>query len=167
MSNVNLIDNTPSSQGPIDRMSMFNRPDAWLLHLGHLTEVSEQNLILYGYIACPGVMSVECAINAPSYQARYLVILNKRAMLWYKVQRWLNSKRKIWASLMLLLLLKLVGPFNPEIRINRCVKDYAGERWNTYVEVVSARQYANGAVGDRAKGWFLPKGDDDYTEVRR
>jgi len=166
MGNVNLIDQTSVTGNPVDKMSMFNRPDSWLLHLGHLTEISEQNLILYGHIACPGVITVECSIDAPNYKANYLVVLNKRAMMWYKLQKWLSAKRKLWTSLILFLILKFVGPFNPEIRINRCIQDYAGERWKTNVEVLSVGEYTQNSNGSRAKAWFLTEGNDNHPEIR-
>ena len=58
--------------------ALYQSPDMWLLNLGYVSEHSEQNLILYGYISTRGVVNVELTIDVENYKIKYKVVLGNR-----------------------------------------------------------------------------------------
>lgn len=147
--------------------ALYQSPDMWLLNLGYVSEHSEQNLILYGYISTRGVVNVELAVDSDKYVIKYAVVLCSRSYFVYMIQKRLESKNGLLSKLMLLCFLKFFGTRDPSARIARCVRDYAGNSWKTSVEVLSAREYneasakaaasaaADTSTDDRAKGWLF------------
>jgi hypothetical protein len=140
----------------------FQKPDdVWLLNLGYVSEHAEQNLLLYGYISCPGVANVELMLDVDLLEMRYAIVLSKKTAKLVKMQQSLQEKQGLWGKLMLFLFLKWFGSYNPAQRVIRCVRDYAGPTWKVNVEVVDAKQYLeviNAADGSGAKGWFFKNG---------
>lgn len=140
----------------------FERPDdIWLLNLGYVSEHAEQNLMLYGYIACPGVVNVELMLDVDHLQVQYAVVLDSKALRLYNLQRWLMTFGGVWGKLILLLFLKWFGSYDPARRIAKCIKDYAGPTWKVQVEVIGAKRYLEAANEGRAKGWLFKAGIDE------
>lgn len=144
----------------------YTSPESWLLSMGYMSDNTQQNLVLYGYLAVPGVQAVECAVDSPSGTVRYVVALEQSSWRWYKLQTWFASKTNILFKLALLLLLRRKGTYEPHARISRCVKDYLGQEWSAAVEVISVREYNKLVSGPRKQGWFLQEGDGPGTEPR-
>lgn len=149
------------------RNTPFDTPDdVWLLNLGVVSEHAEQNLLLYGYIACPGILNVELLVDVDKLNIKYAVVLDRKANFLHRLQLRLASKRTLIRKIMFLLFLKWFGSYDPAVRIARCVRDYAGPTWKTQVEVVSAKRYLKATSGDRAKGWFFEEGLGEDPGVR-
>lgn len=140
--------------------------DVWLLNLGYVSEHAEQNLMLYGYIACPGIVNVELMVDVAHTRMLYATVLDRKAHFLYQIQQTLARKPSILRKLVLLAFLKFFGSYDPAVRIARCVRDYAGPTWKTQVEVISAKRYLKVVSSDRAKGWFFKDGIDEDTGVR-
>lgn len=138
-----------------DNSHLFAAPDTWLLNVGYVSENSEQNLLLYGYLSAPGVLQVELLIDAENYLIKYAVVLGGKSLILFRLQKRLESITAIYGKLLLACFLKFFGSYNPAARISRCVKDYAGERWRTATEVIDVKQYNKVSEQDRAKGWFF------------
>lgn len=142
----------------IQQNELFSSPDTWLLNVGYISENSEQNLILYGYISSRGVANVELMINTSEWLIKYAVVLNSSSYRRFRFQKWLESKTGLFFKLVLFSFLKMFGSYNPSARIAKCVRDYAGNRWKTQVEVMNVKQY-NKAINDSGtKGWFFQNG---------
>ncbi len=144
-----------------DKSQLWAAPDTWLLNVGYVSENSEQNLLLYGYLSAPGVLQAELLIDAENYLIKYVVVLGGKSLTLFKLQKRLESMTTIYGKLFLACFLRFFGSYNPQARINRCVKDYAGERWKTTTEVIDVKQYNKNAEQDRAKGWFLKDRADE------
>lgn len=121
--------------------ALYQSPDMWLLNLGYVSEHSEQNLILYGYISTRGVANVELIIDVDSYIIKYKIVLGGRCHFMYTTQKKLEVGKSLLSKLMLLCFLKVFGTYDPSARIARCVRDYAGKSWKTSVEVMSVSEY--------------------------
>lgn len=148
-------------------MDDFTNPESWLLSMGYMSDSAKQNLTLYGYMSVPGVQAAECVVDSSKHLVRYVVALDQRAWRWYKLQKWLlSSPRGLLGKLLLLLILRWKGSYEPEQRISRCAIDYLGKGWSAKVEVVSAREYVKLTSGSRREGWFLQEGDGSHTEPR-
>jgi hypothetical protein len=140
----------------------FERPEeVWLLNLGYVSAHSEQNLMLYGYLAAPGVRHVEMMIDVRDKEMKYAVVLETSSYRRYKLERWLESKSGLLGKLGLLCFLRVSGSYDPGARIARCVKDYAGPQWKTSTEVLSVSQYQARVSKGRAQGWFFKDGIDE------
>jgi hypothetical protein len=129
--------------------------DVWLMNLGYITEHSEQNLMLYGHLAAPGVQHVELMLDSKKLEIHYAIFLNAKSYRWYKLQRYLSSKDGLLSKLMLFLVLRSVGSYDPESRLKRCVTDYAGPVWRVFTEVINVKQYLKITSGGRAEGWVF------------
>ena len=125
---------------------LFSSPDTWLLNLGYVSENSEQNLILYGYLSSRGVVNVELLIDVEQWLIKYAVVLNRRSWCLFRLQRWLDTKTQLRWKLALFCFLKVFGSYNPNARISRCVRDYAGKQWKTQVEVIDVKRYNEAAA---------------------
>ncbi len=137
----------------------FERPnEVWLLNLGYVSEHSEQNLLLYGYLSAPGVANVELMVDVVKNHVKYAIVLDARSYKWYKLQRWLEGKSGLLSKLVLLCFLRRLGSYDPAARIARCVKDYAGSSWTTSAEVMSVKQYLNIVGKSGTQGWVFKDG---------
>ena len=138
--------------------ALYQSPDMWLLNLGYVSEHSEQNLILYGYISTRGVVNVELTIDVENYKIKYKVVLGNRCRFMYTTQKKLEGGTSLLSKLMLLCFLKVFGTYDPSARIARCVRDYAGKSWKTSVEVFSVSEYnkaSEAAAYDRTQSRVL------------
>lgn len=135
--------------------NIFASPDTWLLNVGYVSENSEQNLLLYGYLSAPGVVQVELLINSENYLIKYAVVLSTKSMRLVKLQKRLESSTSIFGKLLLTAFLKVFGSYNPAARISRCIKDYAGAQWQTATEVLDVKQYNKICDETGSKGWFF------------
>ena len=136
--------------------TLYQSPDMWLLNLGYVSENSEQNLLLYGYISTRGVVNVELLLDVENWLIKYAVVLGGRSYFMYNTQKKLECKSGLWSKLKLLCFLKFFGSNDPVQRIRKCVKDYAGSSWKTQIEVMSVKQYNKIAEsGNGTKSWFF------------
>jgi hypothetical protein len=94
-------------------------------------------------------------VDAANWLIKYAVVLGMNNYRFFRFQRWLESRTGLFFKLVLFCFLRLFGSYNPNARIARCVRDYAGKQWKTQVEVMNVKQY-NKAVSDSGtKGWFF------------
>jgi len=135
--------------------------EVWLLNLGYVTEHSEQNLILYGYLSAPDVSNVELMIDVDKKIVRYAVVLGKKGHFRYQLQRWLEGKSGLLGKLALLLFLRRLGSYDPAERIKWCIRDYAGPSWTTSTEVLSVKEYVKRTSESGAEGWVFQVGDSE------
>lgn len=132
--------------------------DVWLMNLGYVTEHSEQNLLLYGYLSAPDVTNVELMIDVETKKVYYAIILGKKGHFRYRLQTWLEGKTGVLAKLALLLFLRRLGSYDPADRIKICLRDYAGPSWTTITEVLSVKQYEERISSGGAQGWVFQTG---------
>lgn len=136
--------------------STYETPeDVWLLNLGYISDHSEQNLMLYGYVSNPGVLNVELMIDVEQKHVRYAIVLNQRSHFRYKAQGWLESKSGLLAKLALLCFLRMFGSYDPAARIAQCIRDYAGAAWSTSTEVLSVSEYKQIVDSSGTTGWVF------------
>jgi hypothetical protein len=139
-----------------DSIDSFAHPDdVWLMNMGYVSENSEQNLILYGHLATPGVTNVELMINAEKRLICYAIALNPASYRRYKLQRFLEQKSGLFSKLALLFFLRINGSYDPAARIVRCIRDYAGPSWSTTTEVLNVKQYLKIINSGGSQGWVF------------
>jgi hypothetical protein len=139
--------------------NFVEKPDeVWLLNLGYVSEHSEQNLMLYGYLSTPGVLNVEMLIDVEKKLIRYAVVLSNRSHFWYRLQKLLEGGGGLYRKLALLLFLRRFGSYDPAARILRCIRDYAGPQWTTETEVLAVKQYLAATQESQGRGWFFKEG---------
>lgn len=148
-----------------ENIELFSSPDTWLLNLGYVSENSEQNLLLYGYISSRGVINVELMMDPANWLIKYAVVLDVRSYRRFKLQRWLEKKTGLFFKIMLYFFLKVFGNYNPAVRISRCVKDYAGKQWKTQVEITNVKQYNEITANRGAEGWFFEGRTSEGGEI--
>jgi len=140
-------------------MTQFERSeDSWLLNLGFVSEHSEQNMLLYGYISSPGISHVELMFDANKRCIKYAIVLDQKAYRRYKLQSWLERKSGLLAKLALLSFLRMFGSYDPAARITRCIRDYAGPSWSTSTEVLSVERYSEVVSACGTEGWVFQDG---------
>lgn len=151
----------------VNENEMFASPDTWLFNVGYISENAEQNLILYGYLSAKGVINVELMIDVDNWLIRYMVVFGTREHSKYKIQKYLESKTSLFYKLVLFCFLKVFGNYDPCGRIARCVKDYAGKKWKTQVEVMSVRQYNKATNDGGSQSWFFKGRVDEGGKLHK
>lgn len=135
--------------------NLYSSPDNFLINLGYISEVSEQNLILFGHIAMNGVVQVELQANVEKNQIKYALVIDGKNYKKWRLQKWLESKSGLFAKIGLLCFLRVFGAYNPVFRIAKNVKEYAGPLWRTHVEVLSVEQYNKIIAESGSEGWLF------------
>lgn len=113
----------------------------WLLNNGLVSEMTKNNLYVYGSIVHRDVKALEVQIDAAAKKVHYVIFLPTSIIKIHNKYQALKGSAGLWDLWHLRGLLRKHGNLDMGSILNTFVKDYCGPMWNATIEIRNESEY--------------------------